>query len=581
LATLGVQYVKEGKPMSQKQTLGTTAAPGVEMQEPRASVTSLSATAAAAAPAPSSAGRVEKVSFALNLKGPGSGPKLWMPFSLDDLAIVPGQAISFSLGITPTQTLNLGNDITVGLYEVNDQGERAYPQPSWLWSQKITADLLALKPYETLTIEPGPQSPQPTQFSHIYTVGEHNLAMFLTDAMGNDLPGGPYSSTVEGLSVVFESIDDSWWEWLDPQLRTFEWKNQPYQVNGRFHNKFVDLSLKPPTIFVSGAFSFVEVDKAHKNDTSESIVTINSVYPQGLSQQGQMDAVVSYVAKNWEWHMPGTYTPDGDIIRTYTYSVLLNNLKDQYGNVYPPRALPGIAVRVFVSDQKLAADGVAVGAFATWATFSLLATVASGCIPCAAVLSRIASGAATTLGIAGKIADDPPWEDPLYRQEVDVEVPELPPILTGVKRLHEVATLFQLLTRILACVDALNTVANRLAISRRASDERSVELHTSTYREILDQIARDAEALDGATAHALPVLTALPIAGHEKETLDPKLTQFSLTIEAEGILEIARRAPLDVGIVTTPPQEHVRSMATYARRLAAVVQRDASAVLAS
>lgn len=562
--------------MQQKRYSEATTRPASTAQHLRG-LGSRSLPVAATAHVPSVGNGLSNVGVAFNRKGPSQIPQLWIALNLDDVAIVPGQPISFSVGLTPTGKLDLGNNIVAGLYEVNDQGTPAYPQPNLLWSKDITADLLALKPYETLTIAPGQQSPPPAQFTRIYTVGPHNLAVVLTDKSQIDLPGGPYASASEQLSVVYENIDDSWWQWLDPQLRAFEWKNQPYQVNGRFFNKCVNLgSLKPPTVFQTGAIAFTEIDKTHPKDTSESIVAVNN-----LSQGGQMDAVVSYVAKNWEWHMPGTYTPDGDIIRTYTYNVLLNNLKDQYGNIYPPRAVPGIAVRVFVSDQKVVADGVAVTAFGVWALFSFLAAAASACIPCAAALSAVASGAATTLGIAGKIADDPPWDDPLYRQPVEVEPPELPAILTSVKRLREVGAFFQLVNRILASVDALNTVANRLTISKNAGDERAVELHISTYRKILEQIAQDAGALDSAAACALPVLSTPHITGHEREAIDPKLPQFSLPRETEGLLDLARRAPLAVGTVTTPPEDHVRNMVAYVHQLASVVQRDAEQVLAS
>jgi hypothetical protein len=393
--------------------------------------------------------------------------------------------------------------------------------------------------------------------------------VLLTDDKYTKLPG--VVSSLDSLSVVLENVEDSWWEWLVANQRSFEWKNQAIPVSGRFHNFSVELPMKMPTK-MSGTISITEVDVNHKNETSETQVQFKDILP-GLV--GQADAAVTYPAKNWEWHMPGTYAPDGDIFRRYSYSPQLSNLTDQYGNGYPTRTFPGIGVFVFVSNQKLAANGIAFAAFGTWILFSGLAQLASACIPCAAALGAIASGAATTLGISGKVADDPPGPDPLFRQRVQLEPPALPPLLTTDDRLRQIGELFRLVTRIAAGVDALNTVSNRLRLSRQWGVREAVELHIASRREILSQISHDADALDDATKRALTGLPAILAMDQRAEAMDPHPPEFTLSSDAQAILESAKLAPLTVGMVTAAPQDHLLGMAASARQLADVVRRDA------
>ena len=135
--------------------------------------------------------------------------------------------------------------------------------------------------------------------------------------------------------------------------------------------------------------------------------------------------------------------------------------------------------------------------------------------------------------------------------------------------------MFELVTRILANVDAINTVANRLRISRESSAKEAVELHISTYRKLLAQISRDAEVLDDATLRALPGLIPPHHMDHEKEPIHPKVPEFSLSAETQAVLEAAKRAPLTVEMLTSPPEKFVREMVASVQELATVVQGDA------
>ena len=154
---------------------------------------------------------------------------------------------------------------------------------------------------------------------------------------------------------------------------------------------------------LTGNIKLFETNILHKGQQSEQPETN---FPFAMKAPGSpVDALFDIKPKTWEWHMPGTYILNGDLFRKYGYESVLD-MNDQYGNVYPARVLGVDGIRVCVSQQKIAADAIAEAAFTCWVTFSALAVAASACIPCAAVLSAIASGFATALGIAGKIADD-------------------------------------------------------------------------------------------------------------------------------------------------------------------------------
>src|SRR6267378_4458225 len=176
-----------------------------------------------------------------NLKGgPAAFPKIWINFICNDITIVPGQAISFMIRFTPTRKLDLGNSLVWYLYEVNDDGNQLHAEDSsWLWKEDVTSQLLALKPNEALTVSAGPQFPQASQNTNIYKVGWHNLAVFLKDKDGHDLVDGPYMRNNDSLKVVFETVDDTWWQWVNFPISSvvYQWKNQGYQITVRFINE--------------------------------------------------------------------------------------------------------------------------------------------------------------------------------------------------------------------------------------------------------------------------------------------------------------------------------------------------------
>lgn len=152
----------------------------------------------------------------------GTGQKLYLYFLLDQASIVPGQAISFSIHMTPTTQLNLGA-VGAAVYLVNDQGTPI--GPLW-WSGLLPkGDIAALQPKQTYTFTPG-LIPCPAALQSLaYSQGVHYFSCVLT---GTGADSGPYQA-FDWLWVVLESIDQTWWQWVNPSPQvyaTYQWKNQ-------------------------------------------------------------------------------------------------------------------------------------------------------------------------------------------------------------------------------------------------------------------------------------------------------------------------------------------------------------------
>jgi hypothetical protein len=500
--------------------------------------------------------------------GQGLGRKLWLAFQLDQATIVPGQPVSFSIHITLAAKLDLGA-VTASVYLVNDQGTQLSPTP--LWSATLPKnDVAAFQPRQTYEITPGLiPTPAPLQAPNLmYTKGAQYFGCVLS---GTGADGGPYQA-YDWVQVVLETIDpEAWWQWTNPSPQvyvTYQWKNQDYTVNGLFKNAFIDLPLKVPTTLKSVTLSVVEEEigaggLGNVIATREYATTPDSL--SNFNQGADNEVLYSVKPKNWPWHLQGTYAITDDLERVYMYRLHLTNISDQYNNQYSDQLFAGINVHVAVDQVKIAASITALSAFGVWVS-------ASGAFAFADIVGKlifgaIASAAASVLGLAGKIADDPPGPDPRYRQEVRVLPPPLPPLLAADPELRPIGTFFEAATRIVATVDALNMVANRLSIAQRQRDTRAVRLHTASRRTMLAQMIRDWDELNNALQPALAALAGLQ-SSRVTKSIDPKVLQYELPQEAQDALAAALGTPLTVAAFADP-KDALRRLADAVSQLVA------------
>jgi hypothetical protein len=402
----------------------------------------------------------------------------------------------------------------------------------------------------------------------------HQFGLFLT---GTGSDAGPYWDA-EGVRVVPESLDQSWWSWKSPaQLSKFEWKNQDYGLIGNFVNRSSNVSKIAKTVLTGNII--IEETEWTGSGANQPVSVLPSPLAINVTQGDDLDVPAGIKAKTWKWtEPPGTYLIVGDLQRLYVYVAHLSNIRDQYGNIYSDQDYQGLSVYVFVTDQKITASKTAVTALAIWAAESAVAIAAAGVCGaiCAAFPSALATASMAVYGIAAKIADDPPTEDALYRRRVDSPTPGLPPLLTSDSRLRHVGQVFQLTMRILTTVDALNITANRLAISRRERNAVAVTLHVSAYRQLHSELSRDSEGVETALEHALPFV--LPVGDALPKQLDPELLTCELSEEARNFLAEAWRAPLTASTLLGF-DENLRAMVASARLLATFIEPDPAKLL--
>lgn len=507
--------------------------------------------------------------------GQGVGRKLWLFFTLDQPTIVPGQPLSFSVHMTPSSKLDLGT-VTATVYLVNDQGTPISPTP--LWSATLPKnDIATLQPRQTYDVTPGLIVPPPALQPLVYEKGTQNFSCVLN---GTGTDGGPYQA-FDWVQVVLEGIGQDWWQWVNPSTQvytTYQWKNQDYTVNGLLYNRFVDLPLKIPTTLRSGTLSFVEEETSKLGNGNVDVTREFAAMPGTLGNLGQgadTEVSSSIKAKTWPWHIQGTYAINDDLERLYVYRVHLTNISDQYNNQYPDQLFGGINVHVAVDQGKIAASVVALNAFGVWVSASTAAALTAE--PWSKLIfAAIASAAATVLGISGKIADDPPGPDPRYRQEVQVALPALPPVLADAG-LRPIAKLFEAATRIMATVDALNTVANRMSIAQRQRDTRAIKLHAASRRKMHSQMSRDWKELNNVLTPALATLARIQ-STHQTKSIDPDTLQYELPQEARDALAAASVTPLNVSALVDP-KEGIRQLADALGQLVATQGRRASKTL--
>lgn len=295
-----------------------------------------------------------------------------------------------------------------------------------------------------------------------------------------------------------------------------------------------------------------------------------------LGQGGDMEVLYSVKAKTWSWHEAGTYRANGDLERLYVYRVHLTNISDQYNNQYPDQLFGAINVHVAVDPGKITASIVAFDAFILW----LAASGAAGAADLVGkiILGAVATAASIALGIAGKIADDPPAPDPRYRQAVHLAPPPLPPLLAADPELRPIGEFFEVAIRILAAADALNTVANRLSIARRQRDTRAMKLHVATQRKMLAQMTRDWHELDKVLTPALAALGGIQ-SSRERKPIDPQVLKYELPQEARDALAAASDVPLTVAAFMDPRDVLGQLAGAIGRLVVTVRQRSSKTVV--
>ncbi len=243
------------------------------------------------------------------------------------------------------------------------------------------------------------------------------------------------------------------------------------------------------------------------------------------------------IVQTWPWvDKPQYHVESSQLRKTFTYTPVVTNIVDEYGNAYPDQAEAGSAVVVSVPESKVHDANLSEANFWLSAGFAVGGAVsgAFASIPVVtAIFAPLAAGAAVEAiyygGVAAmyaQSADDPPAPDPNYGVVVEVPVPVATPendTMPGTSRLAAA------LHRIARCQLAASCTTSRYLGAVRAKDGAVAQLHADRLTALAAAVTTELSAAHLAAADA-----AAEIAGDQ--TLTPDSVSAALkTLAAKGV----------------------------------------------
>jgi hypothetical protein len=441
-----------------------------------------------------------------------------------------------------------------------------------LWTQPLPDGLpLTPAPYDSETFTG--IMPAAAQQNAFYSIGSgYALRLILT---GTGADGEAHRSVDKALPVVYETLDKRWWQWTVDTYREFQWKVDDYSLSGRFHNRSA-----------YSAFTISTAVLLEQNEHDQDPPDARYASDQGVQTVSKgSDVEITYSAKHfvktWQWYLDGIFQPDSDKLeKLFAYTMILD-LKDQFGNAYPPPTFDTAVVSVSVSQQKQNAAIAAETSFSIWAAESALAAAVSW-IPFASILpAAIATAAAGALAVAGKIASDPPSPDPHFAHHVRIVTPAVPSLLRDERHLIHVVQGFELAFGVLARVSALSTIEGRIMGAQRAKDRAAETMQRDDYRDTVRQVVDEADRLVRLAPQVMTALDPQNLLGRDR-LRDIAAVKESASVEAipsdvQAAIGMARTLGL-----TLPPSEAPRAfdrLAAALRNLAHSVARDSRRIV--
>jgi hypothetical protein len=412
-----------------------------------------------------------------------------------DGPIVPGQAISFSFSTFGLWSYFKLGHVTASLFLTDGSNAPLFATLAPLWSLLLNENSsvpLNLDDYQSITFTLHKDQIPQSQRNDVYVInGGQSLRLVLTGDGETAKAHGAYEGPDTPLLVTYERLDNTWWDWTSLPSQPVEWKNDSYTVQGIFHNRSQYANM-------SSTFNLLE---------DPGVLTYG---PQTLSVSPLTQALVDFgqkpFTKSWEWHLAFLYDIEGPRDTIYSYSPFLD-MKDEFGNEYSQFRFDYGLVTVRVSDQKWAAANTASVLMGAWLAMSAIA-VALSWIP--VVGPSLGAGAAALLATgqgAGKVADDPPAASERYREPVELDDYEVHEPLRSSKQFPSLVSLLRLNGRIIASINALAEIRDRLLGARQAHDLSAESLQITENDKILTQLKQDSNEVDLVLELALPELT--------------------------------------------------------------------------
>jgi hypothetical protein len=383
-----------------------------------------------------------------------------------DAAVVPGQPIPISLSFfSENSSLDFGTGCRIAIFLDQDKifqmpnDETFLPYtPSSLWKVDIGTIQALIDP-------PPPYSPLG---ENLYAFGQHTLRLEITT---NGRDRGPYTDN-EILTVVPESVSQSWWQWQGDLLQGVAWKAS-YTLAGTCVNK---------SQFVRMQFT-VELDETDGNGNTKSY----GDFSVEVEKQQSSPLTFPPITQAWPWLIQGLWAPEDQTGKEFFYTANIT-LQDSYGNQYPPVNSSTLEVVVNVSDTKL---GEAQAAFSSNASAIALG-IASAFFWW---LAPAAAAATIAAAVLGEEALDPPEPSPYYLEQVEPVPFVWSEELSKSDKLIEFRAYFDVLGELLGDLIALGEIEARLLGAQASRSKQGIELQVVSYRQIVQQMEGKARTL--------------------------------------------------------------------------------------
>jgi hypothetical protein len=289
--------------------------------------------------------------------------------------------------------------------------------------------------------------------------------------------GPAYTGSTE-LRLRREATDAAWWEWRVPAFESIAWSTG-YSLVGDFVNRLRFARVELATAELSEVRSEENPAIDPCGYVPVQIQTRNSV---AVGARGSFEFSL---LQDWHWIMPASYLIHGPMNKTFAYGVFFH-FTDEFGNIYDGQCSTRRSRHVGVSKGKrlagVAAQTAAANA-AFWAATLLGWVVAAGWY-----------GVATAMGL---IAKDPPAPDLAFQDDVEPELPPMPPWTDGVKKAFPATLeLLDLAAELAALENGRTKVRAKLMGARLASDRAGVQRQTGAYHAFEGRMSEIAAQLE-------------------------------------------------------------------------------------
>jgi hypothetical protein len=418
---------------------------------------------------------------------------VWVRFSVDS-AVVPGQPVPITWEVVP----GMGSGLVAGTRvdaTVSLNGNDLWKKIHVPVSTPQHDEIVPANDFDATLL---------------YKISTKTLRLEIS---GPPRAAGPWTANAN-LVVIPERIDQSWWQWDNPQNPIVtDWKKS-YPMNGRL----LDRSL------------FGQMDTAYVQLTEDS--NARGSFTAGRMNPGtQIPIAFPSITQDWQWIITGVWAVTGPLVKEFHYVVEFSFV-DHYGNGYPVVQSTPVTVSVGVALGKRMAGATAMAAAADAVYWAAAAGAAlAGFITAfgAPALFAVAAGWYAAATTAGKVAQDPPEPDPRYREPVKLQSPRHLQVLDSNAQLKPIGAVISAVEQVFTASLALSEIEGRWMGARDAGDRKAMGLQAASYETVRAGLLKTVARVNRLAGEADRVLS------NETVVSGPTLHKFLTQLQENGL----------------------------------------------